>query len=410
MKHILFLLALAPALAFAQTGTVKDSVRVLTDAEISTGTAKDAANLYFIDTTWKKIRMDSLARFARVKLIGDRGDITVSGADGLTWSVNNGAITGAKLATGAVDLTATTVTGTLPVNKGGTGSATQNFVDLSTTQSSIGGAKTFTSTVTGARFDPTSSSATGTGMFLPATNRLGFSTSGISRVQISPGGKVIIGADTALTRFRIVGGDGDQFQLDNTGQQYTQFTFSNNNSLSKGGMYFDNTNNEFGIFANAGVRMDFYTDGASSAQRRMRITTAGEMWIAGTTDRGAYNLQVNGTGVWGAGAYVDGSDAEVKENVKNIGNVLEKVLQLRPVSYNYIQSFSPSAKTQVGLIAQDVYSVFSEDEYVNGIVSSEGDTMGLSYSSFAVLLIKAIQEQQAQIEQLKNRISQLENK
>jgi hypothetical protein len=35
--------------------------------------------------------------------------------------------------------------GTLPVANGGTGSATQNFVDLSTTQTSIGGAKTFTS-------------------------------------------------------------------------------------------------------------------------------------------------------------------------------------------------------------------------------------------------------------------------
>ena len=36
--------------------------------------------------------------------------------------------------------------GTLSVAKGGTGSATQNFVDLTTTQS-VGGAKTFTDTV-----------------------------------------------------------------------------------------------------------------------------------------------------------------------------------------------------------------------------------------------------------------------
>jgi hypothetical protein len=36
----------------------------------------------------------------------------------------------------------------LPINQGGTGSATQNFVDLSSTQT-VGGAKTFSSTITG---------------------------------------------------------------------------------------------------------------------------------------------------------------------------------------------------------------------------------------------------------------------
>lgn len=42
----------------------------------------------------------------------------------------------------------TTVTiGTIPVSKGGTGSTTQNFVDLSTTQSSIGGSKGFTNPI-----------------------------------------------------------------------------------------------------------------------------------------------------------------------------------------------------------------------------------------------------------------------
>ncbi len=43
----------------------------------------------------------------------------------------------------AVDLT-TDVTGTLPVGNGGTGSASQSWVDLTTVQNSIGGAKTWT--------------------------------------------------------------------------------------------------------------------------------------------------------------------------------------------------------------------------------------------------------------------------
>lgn len=58
----------------------------------------------------------------------------------------SGTITNAQLA-GSIDLT-TKVTGILPLANGGTGSATQNFVDLSTTQASVGGAKTFTAALT----------------------------------------------------------------------------------------------------------------------------------------------------------------------------------------------------------------------------------------------------------------------
>ena len=51
--------------------------------------------------------------------------------------------------TNATGLPLTTgITGTLPVANGGTGSATQNFVDLTTTQSSIGGAKTLSGNFT----------------------------------------------------------------------------------------------------------------------------------------------------------------------------------------------------------------------------------------------------------------------
>lgn len=68
-------------------------------------------------------------------------------------SIDTSGLTGRpKLAAGvpsvaAINL-ATEVTGTLPVANGGTGSATQNFVDLTTPQT-VGGAKTFSSTIVG---------------------------------------------------------------------------------------------------------------------------------------------------------------------------------------------------------------------------------------------------------------------
>lgn len=76
------------------------------------------------------------------------------GGTGLTTftSANN-----ALYSTSSSALTA----GTLPVAAGGTGSATQNFVDLSSAQSSIGGAKTFTTQLIGMGTATNDSAASG---------------------------------------------------------------------------------------------------------------------------------------------------------------------------------------------------------------------------------------------------------
>lgn len=73
------------------------------------------------------------------------GDVT---SVGNTTTIATGAVTATKLGVASVDLASNKVTGIVPIANGGTGSATQNWVDLSTTQASIAGAKTFTTSLT----------------------------------------------------------------------------------------------------------------------------------------------------------------------------------------------------------------------------------------------------------------------
>jgi hypothetical protein len=142
----------------------------------------------------------------------------------------------------------------------------------------------------------------------------------------------------------------------------------------------------------------------------MRITSDGEVQIAGTTDRGAYNLQVNGTGVWGEGTYVNGSDANIKENIIDLDSSLNIVNNLKPVVFNYINASVNNDTKHLGFIAQDVYQTLENKDYLGSIVRSDGETLSIAYSNIIPLLTKAIQEQQALIKALEQRIINLENK
>lgn len=139
-----------------------------------------------------------------------------------------------------------------------------------------------------------------------------------------------------------------------------------------------------------------------------RFATSGEFYIAGSTDQGAYNLQCNGTGVWGAGAYVNGSDSRIKDDITPLQDGLNVVAQLKPVTFKYKQSWAAKEQEiQPGFIAQDLQDALAGKNYVDGVVKQGGEYLSVAYQTLIPVLTKAIQELSAKVTALEARVTEL---
>ena len=100
-----------------------------------------------------------------------------------------------------------------------------------------------------------------------------------------------------------------------------------------------------------------------------------------------------------AGAFTQASSITVKKNIVDITDVeAQKLLRLRPVSFDYKEG----ATNQRGLIAEEVMEIYPEmvcvpEEGTDGVLS-------IDYSKFVPYLIKMIQIQQSEIDELKRKV------
>ncbi|HEY1030481.1 MAG TPA: tail fiber domain-containing protein [Flavipsychrobacter sp.] len=147
---------------------------------------------------------------------------------------------------------------------------------------------------------------------------------------------------------------------------------------------------------------------------RINNTTASSGWSLYSSSSGALIIGRSGNlgqfdGV--SGVYTSLSDRRAKTNIQDVTPVLSKVMTLAPKTYQYKVQGNQESKQYIGFIAQDVYDVFPQFVSVN--TNNDGNAMfenqmGVDYASMSTIAIKAIQEQQAIIEQLKARIAALE--
>ena len=315
----------------------------------------------------------------------------------------------------------------------------------------VNGAKTFTSAVTGARFNPTENTATGTGMFAPSSSDIGFSISNTEGMRLNSSRKLLIGNTTNAQSTDVGIAD---LQLENInfgtlqmiGYRNTvdggyiglykargqSFVTANRTNILDGdfpgqfyfGGWKDNawrTGARFSVIYNDGystMSNSFLFQLRNSSETfttRMMIRYDGNVGIGTTSPAVALHVVGNGRfSAVGAGTFgnnlnitSDGtlttatSDEKYKYNILPISYGLNTILQLKPVNFQWIEG----EEQDLGFIAQDVADIIPE-----AVNTNWNSDLLMRYESLIPILTKAIQEQQALIKALEQRILNLENK
>jgi len=153
-----------------------------------------------------------------------------------------------------------------------------------------------------------------------------------------------------------------------------------------------NNNNNLETLRLAGDSIKFFNGTNTVGSQTMVILNSGNVGINVTGP--SYKLDVGGT-IRATGDIIAYSDIRVKENIKTIDNSLEKVSKLRGVEFNKIGDNEKS----IGVIAQEIEKVIPE------VVKEDDEGMkSVAYGNISGLLIEAIKELKAEIEDLKKKI------
>jgi hypothetical protein len=258
------------------------------------------------------------------------------------------------------------VTGTLPIANGGTNTSTA-FTAGSIVFAGTSG--TYTQDNEGLYYDD-------------ATNRMGVNTSSVNTNETLT---ILMQNNSNQTGLAIKA-------LNNGGAaSQPAVSFYNGSNTKIGGFYFDNGTNYFGV--------------SLSGNDYLVVKGSGEVNIGyeATADNGNYRLQIKDSlyvgGNVSASAYTTRSDFNLKDDIFDLKYGLNDILQLQPVEYTY----KSNGSKQFGFIAQDIGTILPE------VVSFE-ESMSVNYQAIIPILTKAIQEQQALIKALEQRIINLENK
>jgi len=294
---------------------------------------------------------------------------------------------------------------------------------------------------TATRFNPTGSSATGTGMYLPAANSLGLSTNGTNAVYINSSQNVGIGTASPTAKLTVVTSNDSEgeVRLGDNATYYGSLRRVNASDELRLGNYGGSQNITFYTVASERMRID------SSGRLNLNTSTnidSSKLAILQTNDDNAISVKANsaatvmalqcinssGTRVGyiqyttSATTFSTSSDYRLKENIAPMTGALAKVVQLKPVTYKWKingadgQGFIAHELAEVVpdcvTGAKDATEVVVIEDKEGNIISQETKPVyqGVDTSFLVATLTAAIQELKAINDTLTARIVALENR
>jgi len=223
-----------------------------------------------------------------------------------------------------------------------------------------------------------------------------FDTNNTERMRIDSSGNVGIGASSPNHALSVGSTSVATSIISVVGSSsgFPQVRFSDDtNESGQGRIFYDSANDALGF--------------SSAGSERMRINSSGNVGIGNTSPSVA--LGVTGAIIASDNitAYGTPSDIRLKENIKVIDNALDKVKQLKGITYD----LKSDGNRLTGLIAQDVEKVLPEAVYETSAVDDADDKhLAIRYGNTVGLLVEAIKEQQEQIQTLTAKVKELEDK
>jgi len=243
-----------------------------------------------------------------------------------------------------------------------------------------------------------------------------FETAGTERMRISSGGDVSIGQPSPEANHRLFVEEAANTRL------LSKFKASGEHAFVYIDSAHSNTYLPVLIFQRAGTAY-----GATGLQRASNGYTESTMDVKtyashpvtiSTNDTKRFTVDASGNigAPTGTNIY-NASDERLKQNISTLSNSLDVINALNPVQFNWIDNFeeSENGKNLYGFVAQEVQDVFpdavesfgtGDDIEVDGTVIQNPLTVRDKF--FIPVLVKALQEQQIIIDDLKSRIETLE--